>query len=142
MGLTAKEKGDYCKLKKLLVKLTEHHNEQTIVLKNAFQEIDSLKREVNTLRSYVNVANYKTDAIEQYGKKESFRLYEIKETEKLEHNGKVTNKEGCGKVVIEAAAAIGVEIKHEDIQRVHCVGNSGLMQQSHVKLFVNLSLQN
>ena len=122
MGLTAKEREDYRNLKTLVVKLTERYNEQTLVLKDAVQEIDSLKREVNTLRANVNIANYKSDAQEQHGRKESFRLHECKETEKLDHNGKVINKEDCEKVVIEAAAAIGVEIKPEDIQRVHRVG--------------------
>ena len=62
MGLTAKEREDYRNLKTLVVKLTERYNEQTLVLKDAVQEIDSLKREVNTLRANVNIANYKSDA--------------------------------------------------------------------------------
>ena len=81
----------------------------------------SLTKQLNDARAEINVSNYKSDAQEQYNRLESFRLNDKPETEKLV-NGKIENREDCEKVVIAAAAAIGVDIKPEDIQRVHRVG--------------------
>ena len=128
MGLNAREKEEFnnmkdelISMKALLKQVVEHSNKQTTALQAYDAEVVSLKKQLNDIRGEINTSNYKQDAQEQYGRLESFRLNDKPETEQLV-DGKIQNREDCEKVVIEAAAAIGVELKPEDIQRVHRVG--------------------
>ena len=114
-------KDELISMKALLKQVVEHSNKQTTALQAYDAEVVSLKKQLNDIRGEINTSNYKQDAQEQYGRLESFRLNDKPETEQLV-DGKIQNREDCEKVVIEAAAAIGVELKPEDIQRVHRVG--------------------
>ena len=129
MGLNAREREEFNSMKEeliaikaLLKEVVTRSNKQTTALKASNAEVVALTKQLNDIRCAINTSNYKADAQEQHGRLESFRINDAKETESLGSDGKVQNREDCEKVVIGAAAAIGVELKPEDIQRVHRVG--------------------
>ena len=136
MGMTAGEKKEMQDLKDAVQKLTKENinltsrlnqvilvsNQQILITKLANEEIITVKKENNDLRQQVNKANFKNDAVEQYNRKESFRVNEVDEVESLDAEGKIQNREDVEKVVIEAAAAIGFTVMPDDIQRCHRVG--------------------
>ena len=92
-------------------------------LKKANSTILQLYKHLNMVIGAVNRSNYQNDEIEQYGRRESFRIIDIPELP-LEYDGKgyVVDKEDCKSVAIETAKLVGVEMEKVHIQRAHRIG--------------------
>ena len=92
-------------------------------LKKTNNHVIILYKHLNTVISAVNRSNYQQDELEQYGRKEAFRVIEYPELPlQLDSHGNPIDDENCKDVAIEAAKLVGVSIEKRDIQRAHRIG--------------------
>lgn len=106
-----------------IVDLEAENETLKFTVKQLCQAVDDIHGILNDHRSVINTVSYEKDGLEQYGRKESFRLIDVPE-EKLELDdaGNVVDSEDCAQLIIDAAANIDVDIAKKDIQRVHRIG--------------------
>ena len=77
----------------------------------------------NDVRKAVNGNNYSNDGLEQYGRRESFRIIDLAELPlKYDNAGNVIDNEDCKATAVEAAELLGVNITRNDVQRAHRIG--------------------
>ena len=96
-------------------------------LKKANYTIVELYKHLNMVIGAVNRSNYQNDELEQYGRKEAFRVIDTPELPvQFDANGKIVDKEDCKSVAIEAAKLVGVELEKGHIQRAHRIGKRRL----------------
>ena len=92
-------------------------------LKAALGAIDTLYAQTNSQRCSINTSNYERDAIEQYGRLESFRVIDAEEKPlQYDKNGNIIDDEDCTQLAIDAAAVVDVDLAKVDIQRAHRIG--------------------
>ena len=126
-GFTAKDRQNMEKILSYVVKLKDKLSVLHKSMKRANNIIKEQNAEINALRSHLNVTNYRTDNLEQYGRREAFRIH------------KVTDALGTDpvKIVLDAAkeiekrcppAADGsrltIDVKPSDIHRCHFIGSN------------------
>ena len=120
---STEEVEDYASLKQRVTDLEAENSTMKTALKAALKAIDEIRGEMNFQRTSINKSNYQRDELEQYGRKESGRVIEVKEEPLVyNENGGIKETEDCAQVVIDAAAIAGVKIEKGDIQRAHRVG--------------------
>ena len=83
------------------------------------EENSSLKQENSIIKARVNVNFYKSDAQNQYGRKESFRVHEYPEPEKEDEDNSL-------EAVKNVANKLGITFNEDMIQRCHRVGRKRL----------------
>ena len=76
--------------------------------------LEEIKEENQRLKQQLNLSLYKSDSLEQYGRRENLRIYIVPES---------TNKKDDGEdIIIEIAKLLNVNLKDLDIQRAHRLG--------------------
>ena len=92
-------------------------------LKEATGEIINLNARLNHQNSNINASNYERDAIEQYGRLESWRMIDVDEKPiEYDADGNIIDDEDCAELAIKAAKLIGVTLDRKGIQRCHRIG--------------------
>ena len=66
------------------------------------------------LKQQLNLSLYKTDAVEQYGRLENLRIYNVPES-----NSNIDNEE---EMALHTAKEMNVNLTHMEIQRAHRLG--------------------
>ena len=103
-------KGINVSLKKLIEEVNELKSELTMTKRI----LEETKEENQRLKQQLILSLYKSDSLEQYGRRENFRIYNVPES---------ANKKDDGEdIIIEIVKLLNVDFKDSDIQRTHRLG--------------------
>ena len=98
----------------LFKKLIEEVNELKSKLAMNKRILEETKEENQRLKQQLSLSLYKSDSLEQYGRRENLRIYNVPES---------ANKKDDGEdIIIEIAKLLNVDLKDLDIQRAHWLG--------------------
>ena len=79
------------------------------------EEVNVLKKDNGDMKTKYNTIFFKSDALNQYGRKENFRIHKYPEPRNTDDDNSET-------AVFAVAKKLGIAISKEDIQRCHRVG--------------------
>ena len=98
-------------------KLIEEVNELKSELAMNKRILEEAKKEKQRLKQQLNLSLYKSDSLEQHGRRENLRIYNVPES---------ANKKDDGEDIIEIAKLFNVDLKDLNIQRAHWLGQKEL----------------
>ena len=124
-GFTAKNRATMQNMWKCVKKLGNKVSSLQKVFKKSQEIIVDQNAEINTLRAYLNMTNYRIDSQEQYGRREAFKVINV--TDDLGDDAMQIVLDICKEIEEKAPPYQGkkivLDIKPNDIHRCHFLGS-------------------
>lgn len=97
--------------------------QQKVVNKKLVEENIALRQESNTLRAKINTANYMSDSVEQYTRRENIRIHDVEEKDN-EKDSDVMKEiiDRANYALSKSQYYSDTRVEESDIQRAHRVG--------------------